>query len=503
MKLQHNLYLKALLVFCCTALMLSCNKFKLLKNEDSTGADAGANLKSLSMRDYLLEDHSTDYTQLDLFSAAVKRAGLLDTLAKTDDYTAVFLTNTAVTQMLATIGYATVADAPPMILKNLIGDLIIRGRIKSTDLALNETRKVQTISGNYIYYTRTASTSDQYILYINQNAALGSSAALVRSQDLEFKNGVAQVTAQFTYYSLLSDKSDDPNPAGNTVTQKLAVAKDVYVRGGTGNNTANFNDAATIDLKAVSAADATVGRIGVMQYPLTKPAFGDKIGSARMYVYIYNTGLTTATTFSFAAYLGENKDWTETTITWNNAPTYSAVAMATVPVPGATVGWVSFDVTSAVTQLYASNGTFINVFLKHNVDNFIKLRPREFSSGLYASYIMLTSPPLTLLKLGQVTPLAVTAAKASAVLSTDNLKMTGTEDRNIIYTVKQAPTAGFLVKYGIPMAANATFSQSDITKGAIKYLYGGTGNTDKIVFQARDQNGGYYATDLNLDITIN
>jgi hypothetical protein len=348
MKLQHNLYLKALLVFCCMTVMVSCNKFKLLNNEDSTGHDAGANLKSLSIRDYLLQDHSNDLTSLNLFSAAVQRAGLMDTLAKTDEYTAVFLTNPAVTQMLATIGYASVAEAPPMILKNLIGDLIIRGKIKSTDLALNETRKAQTISGNFIYYTRTASTSDQYILYINQDATLGSSAALVRSQDLQFKNGVAQVTSQFTYYSLLDEKSDEPNPAGNTVTQKLMVAKDVYVRGGTGNNNANFNDAATIDLKAVSAADATVGRIGVMQYPLVKPVFGEKIGSARMYVYIYNTGLTATTTFSFSAYLGENKDWTESTITWNNAPTYSAVAIATVPVAGATVGWVSFDVTSAI-----------------------------------------------------------------------------------------------------------------------------------------------------------
>lgn len=503
MKLSYNLYLKVLLVHCCMMVITSCNKFKLLDNEDSPGTDAGANLKSLSIRDYLMQDHSTDLTALNLYASAVQRAGLMDTLAKTDEYTAVFLTNPAVTQMLATIGYATVADAPPMILKNLIGDLIIRGKIKSTDLTVNETRKLQTISGNYIYYTRTASTTDQYVLYINQNATLGSSAALVRTQNLEFKNGVAQVTSQFTYYSLLDEKSDEPNPSGNTVTQKLMVAKDAYIRGGNGNNNANFNDAATIDLKAVSAADATVGRIGVMQYPLAKPTFGDKIGSARMYVYVYNTGLTAATTFSFSAHLGENKDWVETAITWNNAPTYSAAPMATIPVPGATVGWVSFDVTSAVTQLYAASSTYMNVFLKHNVDNFIKLRPREFSSGLYSSYILLTSPPQTLLKLGKVSPLAVPASRGSAVLATDNLQMTGTEDRNIIYTVKQAPAAGFLVKYGIPLAANATFSQADIARGAVKYLYGGTGNADKIVFQARDHNGGFYESDLNLEITIN
>ncbi|MDQ0967767.1 hypothetical protein QFZ20_003170 [Flavobacterium sp. W4I14] len=209
------------------------------------------------------------------------------------------------------------------------------------------------------------------------------------------------------------------------------------------------------------------------------------------------------TIYSFSAHLGENKDWTESTITWNNAPTYNSVAMSTIPVPGATVGWVSFDVTSAVSQLYANNGSFINVFLRHNVDNFIKLRPREFSSGSFAAYIAVTSPPITLLKLGQVSPLNVSASKPIVPLTATNLQMTGTDDKNITYTVKQVPTAGYLVKYGVPLSANASFSQADIAKGAVKYLYGGTGNADKIVFEARDHNGGYFANELSLDIVIN
>nr|WP_199080085.1 DNRLRE domain-containing protein [Pedobacter sp. ASV19] len=497
-----NLYPGVLFLCMYVLTLLSCGKFELLKNEDSNGTDAGANLKTQTIQQFLLTDHSSDLTELDLFAAAVKRAGLMDMLGKSDDYTVVFLNNAGVKQLLSTVGYANVESVPPVILKNLLGDLIIKGKLKSTDLGLNETRKIETINGNYIFYSRTASATDQYILSINQNPTLGSSSALVRSQDLEFKNGVAQVTAQFTFYRLLDDKPDDADPDGNVVTQKIKVAKDVYVRGGPGNSNANFNDLATIDLKAVSAADATVGRIGVMQFPLEKPGFGDKIGAARMYVYIYNTGLTAATTFSFSAHLGENKDWTENTITWNNAPTYNSVPMSTVPIPGTTVGWVSFDITAAVTQLYANNGTFINVFLKHNVDNFIKLRPREFSEGLYAAYISLTSPPQTLLKLGQVSVLNVSAATQIASLSLANLKMEGTADKNITYTVKQVPSAGFLVKYGIPLAANASFSQADIAKGAIKYLYNGSGSTDQIVFEARDQNGGYFESALKLDIAI-
>lgn len=497
-----NLYPKVLFLCMCMLTIIGCGKLELLKNEDSDGADAGANLKAQTIQQFLLEDHSSDLTELDLFASAVKRAGLMDVLGKTEDHTVVFLTNPGVKQLLATIGYTTVNDVPPVILKNLLGDLITKGKLKSTDLNIDETRKIETINGNYIYYSRKSNASDQYVLMINQNPTLGSTAALVRSQDLEFNNGVAQVTAQFTFYRLLDDKADEADPGGSVITQKINVAKDVFIRGGSGNSNANFNDLATMDLKAVSNADATVGRIGVMQYPLEKPSFGDKIGAARMYVYIYNTGLTPATTFSFSAHLGENKDWAETAITWNNAPTYNSVPISTLPIPGGTTGWVSFDVTSAVSQLYANNQTFINVFLKHNVDNFIKLRPREFSEGAFSSYLSISSPPKTLLKLGLVNVLNVSALEQIAPLTLANLKMEGTIDNNITYTVKQVPTAGFLVKYGIPLAANASFSQADIAKGAIKYLYGGLGSTDKIVFEARDHNGGYFESELSLDVAI-
>lgn len=491
-------------LFCVPFLMMAgCGKFKLLKNADTTGPDAGGNLKTQTIKQYLLADHTTDLTALNMFSTAIQRAGLSDMLGNDDNYTVVFLTNTAVTQLLSTIGYANVTDVPPVILKNLLSDLIFKGRLKSTDLALNETRKMQTINGDSIYVTRTTTTSDQYVLYINQNSALSSSSALIRTQDLEFANGVAQVTAQFTFYRLQDDKSDDANPSGHTITQNLPVSKDVYIRGGTGNLNTNFNDPVTIDLKAISPLDATVGRIGVLQYPLTTPSFGSKIGSAKLYVYVYTTGLTSSTIFSFSAYLGENKDWSETGITWTNAPVYNTIPLATSPVPGAFVGWVSFDITSAVSQLYANNTSFVNIFLKHNVDNFIKVRPREYLAGAFASYIAITSPPQTILSLGTVSTLTVSAVSQISTLTTDNLKMTGTADKNIIYTVTQVPTNGYLVKYGIPLALNASFSQSDITKGAIKYLYGGTGGTDKIVFQARDNNGGYYSPDLSLNVLIN
>ena len=121
-----KLYLKTLLF--CTGLMVAagCSKFELLKNEDSDGAAAGANLKAQTIKQFLLTDHSTDLTELDLFSAAVKRAGLLDLFGTGDSYTSVFLTNPAMKQLLPTIGYTYVDQVPPIIIKKLLEDLIIK-----------------------------------------------------------------------------------------------------------------------------------------------------------------------------------------------------------------------------------------------------------------------------------------------------------------------------------------------------------------------------------------
>lgn len=496
-------YIKCVILIGPLFFITSCDKLSLMKDADLESVDAGLNLRSQTMGQYLSADHSSDMTALNLFADAIRLAGLQDVLESRDDYTAIFLTNDAIKQMLSAIGYPSVTEAPPIVLKNLLSDLIFKGKIKSFELALNETRKFETINGGYVYLTRTSTSSDEYVLYVNRSNELSATAALVRSQNLEFANGVAHVTSQFTNYRLADEAPDAGDPAGQVITEKINVTKDVFIQGGGPNQNRNFNDAATIDLKAISSKDATVGRRGILQYPLNTPSFGKRIGNAKLNVYMYTVGLTSSTTFSFSAYLGEDKDWNETGVTWLNAPSFNSIPLNTVAVKGGSSGWVSFDITSAVNELYANDKSFINIFLEHNVDNFIKLRPREFSGGQYQSYITVTSPPQTILNLGNLNTWTLKAGEGIYKLTSNELQMTGTEDKNITYTLKQKPENGYLVKYGIPLENNAAFSQADIVKGAIKYLYKGSGSADQALLEVRDHNGGYYGSDLNLQIVIN
>lgn len=140
--------------------------------------------------------------------------------------------------------------------------------------------------------------------------------------------------------------------------------------------------------------------------------------------------------------------------------------------------------------------------MNHNNDNFVKIYPREFDSGKYKAYLSISSPPATILTFGNATPLNVTAKDGFAKLTTTQLKMNGAEDKNISYIVNKLPANGYLVKYGIPLPVNASFSQADLLTGSIRYLYSGTGNADEIILEAKDNNGGFYNTPIKIAVNI-
>lgn len=486
------------LVLAIIGVSLSCSKLDLLKNEQPEAIDAGSNLKGMTISEFLGVDHSSDLTNLNLYADVIKKAGLTEVLSKPDDYTVLFLSNQAVSNMVGSLGYANLNDVPAIVLRNIVSDQIFKGRLRSFDLAIGETRKFETINGSFIYFTRSSTSSNEYVLTANNSTDLTSPPATIRSQNLEFKNGIAHVTDQFTFYKLRDAVADAPSGSVGAQTDVINVTKDLFIQNGTANRNKNFNNATSIDMKNSNGKDVSVDRMGLFQFPLVAPSFGNKIGLAKINFYVYFTGLAS----SLTAYAGADTNFDETTVTWTTAPTYDRVSLANISLAAGQTGWQSMDVTSLVSQLYASNKTFLNILMNHNNDNFVKIYPREFDSGNFKAYLSISSPPATILTFGNVAALNVSAKDGFAKLTTTQLKMNGAEDKNISYIVNKLPTNGYLVKYGIPLPLNGSFSQTDLVNGSIKYLYSGTGNVDEITVEAKDNNGGYYSTPLKITVNI-
>ncbi|RZL55224.1 MAG: DNRLRE domain-containing protein [Pedobacter sp.] len=480
----------------CTG--LSCGKLEFLKNEQPEAIDAGTNLRGMTLSDFLKIDHSSDLTNLNLYGEVIKKAGLADLLNQPEDYTVLFLTNQAVNNMVSSLGYTNLNDVPATVLRNIVSDQIFKGRLRSFDLKIGETKKFETINGSFIYYTRTANSTNEYVLTANNSTDLTSPPATIRSQNLEFKNGIAHVTDQFTFYKLRDAVPDAPSGSVGAQTDIINVTKDLFIQNGTANRTKNFNNATSIDMKNSNGKDVSVDRMGLFQFPLTTPSFGNKIGLAKINFYVYFTGLAS----SLTAYAGADTDFDETTVSWTTAPTYDRISLANISLTAGQIGWQTMDVTSLVSQLYAGNKTFLNILMNHNNDNFVKIYPREFDSGKFKAYLSISSPPPTILTFGNATALNVAPKDGFAKLTTTQLKMNGADDKNISYIVNKIPTNGYLVKYGIPLPVNGSFSQADLVAGSIKYLHSGTGNVDEIILEAKDNNGGYYNTPIKITVNI-
>ncbi|WP_169303339.1 CBM96 family carbohydrate-binding protein [Pedobacter cryophilus] len=493
-----KLVYRSIIVAAFLLLNMSCGKLELLKNAQLEAVNAGKDLKNMTISDFLSVDHSNDLTKLSLYAEAIKHAGLMEFFDQPGDYTLLFLSDQAVTIMVNSLGYKTISDIPPVVLKNILSDNIFKGRLHSFDLALNETKKFETINGSFIYFTRSNTSSDEYVLTANKSSDLSSPSAIIRTQNLEFSNGIAHVTDQFTFYKLIDAVPDAPSGTVGEKTDTSYVSKDLFIQNGTANRDKNFNNTTSIDMKNSNGKDVSVDRMGLFQFPLQVPSFGNKIGLAKLNFYVYFTGIAS----TLSVYKGSDVDFNEALVTFTTAPTYDRVSIGNTSLKASFSGWVSVDVTSTVNQLYGNSKSFINVLMNHNTDNFVKIYPREFSSGKYKSYLTITSPPKSILTIINLNTVNANGVTGITVLNGNQLKMGGTDDKNITYNITKIPSNGFLVKYGIPLSLNSSFSQTDLDKGAIKYLYAGTGTADELELEAKDQNGGYYAGSLKLNFNI-
>lgn len=481
--------------------MIGCQKFPFMKNEDMPSTASGTNLREQSIWKFLQEDHSTDFTSIDLFARAVKHAGLEDILDGKDDYTIIISNNTAITGMLALLGpeYQKVEDVPSVVLRNILSDNIIKGRVRSFDLAENENKKAETINGGFLFFKREPVRADIYRMYINKDTSITVTPPLVRTQNLEFSNGVAHVVPTFTYYRLKTPATSViTTPPQDLQTENVVITKDATLQYGSLANT-NLNDPAEIFFKTASTLDGT--RAGLMQFPVKQPAFG-RIGSVKLYCYYWNSNTNNAMITSI--YQASDENWDENAVTLNNGPKLgAAIASFSIQRTIQTIpNWYSYDISAAYLQSLKTAKPFINLGINQHTGSNLKIRPREYQAGRWGAYIVLTSAPPTILTAGNNKGITVSPAKGFYTLTTEDLSLNGTSSNNVIYKVEKPSVNGYFVKYGIPLKETGEFSQADIEKGGIKYVYGGQGTTDQMILEPRDHQGGYYPSLINVNVEI-
>jgi hypothetical protein len=500
-------YLKIFIytVILCVSIT-SCEKFSIIKNEKVDQPEAGVNLKSKTIWQFLSEDnfHANDATNIGLFGKAVEHAGLKDLLNDPiQNLTIIISNNDVLLNFINGLGYATVEAMPPIILKNILLNGVIEGRVRSFDLQVNVSKSYPSLSNDSLYFTRSVANNDDYVLTVNSSPNANSISTRVRTQNLELINGVAHVLNNFTYYIAKTPIADPIDPTKVTIlTDTVYVAKDTYCWNGNANKNSNFGNALDVQTKLYDGigAQASFSKRTYTQYPVRRPVFNGRIGTAKLELYY--------STISGAAFMNffevENVDWNERTITFSNAPAFGSVSIGGLSLTGAVRNtWSNIDVTSFYTAALAQNKTFVNIGGGVVEDQNINFRSKEFNGGIFGSRIILSSPPVSVITSSVNNPIIVQVSNPIKTISLTELKFVGTADKNISFTLTTLPQKGFLILNGIPLAVNSSFTQAQLAKGVVKYLYNGTSpSTDAFTLEARDFQGGIFDNLVNMTINI-
>lgn len=496
-------------IFICIVILsmsvTSCDKFSLLKSVKVASPVAGANLKSKTIWEFISEDnfHADDGTNIGLYGQAIEHAGLKDLLNDPKQNLTVIIPNDDVlSNFILGLGYATVDDVPPVLLKNILLNDIIDGRVRSFDLEPDVSKSYPSLSNDSLYLMRTVTNTDKYVLTVNSSPYASSVSTGVRTQNLEFVNGVAHVVNSFTYYIAKTNDADPVDPTKVSIlTDTVFVTKDTYLWNGNHRNL-NFGSALDVETKLYDATGPTANysKRTLAQYAVRNPNFNGRIGGVKLEMY-YNriSGKGNINFFEV-----QNVDWNEHTVTFANMPTFGSISIGILPLNGTLLNkWSSINLTSFYNNALAQGKTFVNIGSGIVEDQNINFRSKEFSGGAFRSRLVISSAPVCIITPSVNKPISVQVSDPIKALSLNELKFDGTADKNISYTLTAVPQNGFLVLNGIPLAANSSFTQEQVAKGVVKYLYNGTSpSTDAFTLEARDFQGGIYDNPVNMTVNI-
>ncbi len=434
---------------------------------------------------------NSDFEQL---RTAITRTGL-QSLYQDAERTFIVPNNKAFSAYLQSGGYSSIDDIPVPILRNMLRYHIVKDHVIFTDPNITRDRPIayETENGQTMYLSR----NNNYVGLINQGT---SRQWEIRTSNLEPTNGVMHAVDFIVYFSAPAISSET-----TLETEMIYPLHDSYVAGFTTGDAnlsnTNYGTEITLRPKRLPASgsvngNGTYDRKAYLMFDLDE---FEKPG------IVVNMTLRLAVSFGRGGYAVElykvpNNSWTESAITFNNAPAPDPGRIAFAPsVNGASV--MNFDITSFY-QDETPNG---------RISFMIDTEPWPNGTDDFASKEHPTlNPPMLIATLaaGQNTLVverneqATVANGGSFVLSDEILKISGADAGDIIYTIDTPPGKGWLVRGADILGQSGQFTQMDLQSLSLIYIHDGeSGGEDTIVLSARDRTG-VVLEDIEIKINI-
>ncbi|WP_222867793.1 CBM96 family carbohydrate-binding protein [Sphingobacterium phlebotomi] len=484
--MQTKIILNRFLTACITTvlLMTSCEIQENFKYEPS-GVDGVLDVTAWSFI-----QANDDFDQLE---RAITRTGLQN-LYQDEERTFIVPNNTAFEAYLQSSGYSSIEDIPLPILRNMLRYHIVKERVIFTDptIVRDQPLPYETENGQTLFLSR----NNNYVGLINQGTARQWE---IRTSNLEPTNGVIHAVDFIVYFSAPAiDDSEDPTLVRDTI-YPLA---DSFVAGDSpGELYANTNYGANPLLRpkySSPALNSAYDRFAYLMFNLDDFEKPGIVVDMRLRLAV---SFTTGDGYPLNLYQAANNNWSESTITFNNAP-------------GRVGNRISYLTTSKVD---AFNFDITNFYKNESPSGRVSFMlesgaaPAGNKTDDLASKEHATLPPpmiiATLVTNQNVLvvetnePISVSNG-GSVVINTDLLELSGADAADIIYTVEVAPEKGWLIRGADIIGQGGEFMQTDLRSLSLLYIHDGESNgEDTMLLSARDRTGAEIE-DIEVKINI-
>ncbi|MDT0677193.1 DUF7594 domain-containing protein [Autumnicola musiva] len=475
-KIRHFSHL--IMAICCLSFLSSCEIQESFEYTKSNPED----ISELTAWEFI-QNHDS----LAMYEEAIRLTGLESFYQEDSSRTFIAPNNSAFENYLSDNGYASLEEIPRPILRNSIKYSIVNGKVSFNDPDLFEANNpiaYETGNGQVMYLSHDSNFRG----LINEGT---SNQWTITTSNLEVENGAVHVTSSIVYFSALQVDTGVPDYVAEKDT--IYPLHDAFVNGGnlSGNN---YGSDQLLKVKNVTG-EGPYDRKAYLMFDLSE---FDKEGVITDLKLELAVRFTHGKGLDFYVHSVSDTLWNEMGLTWDNAPAAGPEPIASIVT--SKMSTFEFDLTDYYLDLEGLGKASFMLDQTAGGDETDEFASKE-NTTLPAPMLIAT------LASGESNLVFETnsgfTVNEGDVFALDNsiLEISGAPVADIIYTVEEVPTNGWLLTGATILEEGASFTQNDIDVMNILYINNG-GGSDNFVLSARDR-AGSRVEPFDVSITIN
>jgi hypothetical protein len=261
------------------------------------------------------------------------------------------------------VTYSFVAKNPVKMTFSFASNRDIAGYVLAWDVELSRAGYAVSQTDSFAIASAKRSYSGTNSTYFYEDSGLSRFSVGISWEDAweQYQGTNLDGNAMVVTFGPFDLKAGEAVVVDPTITTNVGSSGDTHVS--EGSPTTNYGTSTSMQVQLFKDEYGTIYRNRIfIKFDLSSLPINIDITSAKLYLYMYGS---TAHTRTIAVHDVSDNSWGETTITWNNKPSYDATATTTTSI-GTSSGWKYFTITSDVEDAYNAASQTLSECIKDN-----------------------------------------------------------------------------------------------------------------------------------------